>query len=67
MADNNITLAQVQGLIKGVVFPTVKPNLIDYAQNHGAPQYIISVLEKLPDKEYQGQSDIIDEVIKKII
>ena len=57
-------LPQVQELLKGIQFPVGKQTLIDKASGMGASDTIMSVLQKLPDKQYQSQSEVEDELGK---
>ncbi|AUT02331.1 hypothetical protein CLI64_19125 [Nostoc sp. CENA543] len=50
---------QIQKHLKGVDYPANKQDLIQHAQQKGADQNIISLLEKLPeDEEYDTPTDV---------
>jgi len=39
---------------KGIKFPSSKNELVNSFKNNNAPKEIISVIEKLPDKNYNS-------------
>ena len=45
---------------KGVEFPCSKQELIDFAEEHSAPERIIEMLDKLPDKEYESIMQVVE-------
>ena len=50
---------EIQKHLKGVDYPADKQELIQHARQQGADQEIISLLEKLPDKEeYENPADL---------
>lgn len=50
---------QIQKHLKGVDYPASKQELIQHAQQQGADQKIISLLEQLPeDEEYENPTDV---------
>ena len=60
------SLPQVQEFLKKIQYPIGKQTLIDKASGMGANDTIMSVLQKLPDKQYQSQSEVEDELGKVI-
>jgi phage tail tape-measure protein len=63
-ATSSVSAATVAKVLSGVDFPKNKGELSDYAQKHmtdvevADPQRIISVIESLPDREYQNMADV---------
>jgi hypothetical protein len=63
-ATSSVSAAAVAKVLSGVDFPKNKGELSDYAQKHmtdvevADPQRIISVIESLPDREYQNMADV---------
>ena len=63
-ATSSVSAAAVAKVLSGVDFPKNKGELSDYAQKHmtdvevADPQCIISVIESLPDREYQNMADV---------
>lgn len=46
----NVSPAQIQKFLSGMEYPARKRDLIEHAQDRGAPQEVISTLKHLPDK-----------------
>ena len=63
-ATTSVSATTVAKVLSGVDFPKNKGELRDYAQKHmtvvevADPQRIISVIDSLPDREYQNMADI---------
>lgn len=51
---------KIAGLLRQVHFPITKPELVEYAEEHNAPEKVVQVLEKLPDKVYQSASHVLE-------
>jgi hypothetical protein len=49
---------QLQKHLKGMDYPASKENLIQHAKKNGADQDVCSVLEQLPDEEYETPADV---------
>jgi hypothetical protein len=49
---------QLQKHLKGIDYPVNKENLIKHAKGHGADDKVISVLNQLPDKEFETPADV---------
>lgn len=58
MAESNISMADVQAVLSGLEFPVKKQDVVDYATQHGASEDIISILDQLPDHDYNGPRDV---------
>ena len=57
MADK-VTPIEVQKHLKGIDYPASKEDIIDYAEQQGAGEEIISLLEKIPDEEYETPAEL---------
>jgi hypothetical protein len=63
-ATSSVSAATVAKVLSGVDFPKNKGHLRDYAQKHmkdvgvADPQRILSVIDSLPDQEYQNMADV---------
>jgi len=63
-ATTSVSATTVAKVLSGVDFPKNKGELRDYAQKHmtdvevAEPQSIISVIDSLPDREYQNMADV---------
>ena len=53
---------QLQKHLKGVDYPASKEQLIEHAQKQGADENAISVLQQLPDEEYESPTDVSEAV-----
>ncbi len=49
---------QLQKHLKGVDYPASKQELIEHAKHLGADKDALSVLEQLPDEEYETPADV---------
>lgn len=50
---------QIMKFAKGIKFPSSKSDLVNSFKNSKAPKEIISVIEKLPDKNYNSPQDLL--------
>lgn len=62
MSDQNPI--EVQKHLSGVDYPVTRRQLVDKARENGASDDIVSALEKLPDREYNGPNAVSAEVSK---
>ncbi|MFQ4146269.1 DUF2795 domain-containing protein [Chlorogloeopsis sp. ULAP02] len=53
---------QLQKHLKGVDYPANKQQLIERAKQQGADENAISVLQQIPDQEYQTPTDVSEAV-----
>jgi hypothetical protein len=49
---------QLQKHLKGIDYPVNKKDLIQHAKKNGADQDICSILEQLPDEQYETPTDV---------
>ncbi|KAM3099235.1 DUF2795 domain-containing protein [Phormidesmis sp. 146-35] len=49
---------EVQKHLKGIDYPVDKENLLKHLQQNGADEDLQSVLEELPDEEYETAADV---------
>lgn len=56
--------AIVEKYLGGVHYPSEKKNLVNNAQNKDAPDDVMDLLNKLPDKTYNSPIDITKEIGK---
>lgn len=64
MASNVGVASMVQKFLQGINFPANKQDIISKAQQHGADNNVTSMLQKLPDRVFQSQDDLMNEVNK---
>src|SRR5262245_13194910 len=55
--DENIRLAAIERSLTGVKFPANKNDLVEHAVEHGAPSYVVNVLQQLQTPEFGGSND----------
>ena len=53
--DAPVNLLEV---LDGVTLPATKPDLVDYAQNHGASEEVLDQIRAMPDEIYNSIKDI---------
>lgn len=49
---------ELQKHLKGMDYPASKQDLVQHAQDQGADQNIRSMLEQLPDEQYETPADV---------
>ncbi|WNZ26048.1 DUF2795 domain-containing protein [Leptolyngbya sp. NK1-12] len=49
---------ELQKYLKGMNYPASKDDLIDHAEEQGADDDILDLLEQLPDEEYETPTDV---------
>jgi len=49
---------QLQKHLKGVDYPASKQDLVKHAKQQGADKDALSVLEQLPDEQYETPADV---------
>ncbi len=54
----------IETFLKGIDYPASKEDIIDHAKSMSAPDDIIRVLNRLPDRQYQFLNDVEREVNK---
>lgn len=57
MADK-VTPIDIQKHLKGMDYPANKQGIIDHAKEQGAGKEIASLLEQIPDEEYETPADV---------
>jgi len=58
----NTSTVDLQRYLGNVTYPANKQDLIKTAKDHKAPQEVMSLLQGLPDKEYEDFTEISEEV-----
>ena len=58
--------AQIQKYLGGVDYPATKQDLLKHAQQEGADEAVLSMLQQLPEQTYQRPADV-SEALGKII
>jgi hypothetical protein len=50
--------------LKGLSFPVRKEDLVTHARMNRADPNVVTVFERLPDREYSGEEDVLKEYRK---
>ena len=58
MSKSSIHLHVVQDYLNGVDYPCDKQDLIEFAEDQDAPDYVLEILEQIPEREYQSAGDV---------
>jgi len=62
--SGHVSPAIVEKYLAGMHYPAEKKNLVDKAQDKGAPNDVMNLLNKLPNKTYKSPIDITKEIGK---
>ncbi len=57
---------QIMKYAKGINFPTSKQKLVSAFRDNNAPKEILSVIDNLPDKDYNSPQDLISALSGKL-
>ena len=49
---------EIEKYLKGFDYPAAKEDLVRHAQGQGAPGDVLEILNKLPEGEYVGPTDV---------
>jgi hypothetical protein len=49
---------ELQKYLKGMNYPASKDDLIEHAEEQGADDEILDLLEQIPDEEYDAPTDV---------
>lgn len=64
MSEVRVSPAQIEKYLKGIDFPSSKQSLINHAKQNNAPDDVMQLLQRMPDKEYGSAADIAREIGK---
>ncbi len=53
---------QVQKALGGMNYPARKQDIVEHAREKGADENVMSALEQIPDREYDGPSGVQKEI-----
>jgi Protein of unknown function (DUF2795) len=56
----NFDPGQLNQLLSHVPYPIGKAHLVQFAQQHGANEQIMRLLERLPEKTFNSQQEVQD-------
>lgn len=55
---NKINPIQIQNLLRGVPYPANKNDIVNYAQDSGAGEEILQVLQAMPGERFNDTNDV---------
>jgi hypothetical protein len=64
MRTPHVGASQVTMYLKNIDFPTDKRKIVDMAKSNGAPETVMQMLNKLPDKQYTRSNELEQEFSK---
>lgn len=53
-----VSMGEVQEYLGGIDYPADKNKLVNHAKQRGAPQEVVSLLNKIPDSDYGTPIDV---------
>ncbi len=56
--SEKVSAAQIQVYLKGIDYPVNKTQLTQHAQSRGAPDNVMSFLNRLPERQYNVPTDV---------
>jgi hypothetical protein len=62
--SGHVSPAIVEKYLGGMHYPAEKRNLVDNAQNKGAPSDVMDLISKFPERTYNSPIDITKEIGK---
>lgn len=54
--------AKIQGCLKGAHYPSNKEDLVNLARKNSAPEDVMTILNRISDKEYSSPANLMKEV-----
>lgn len=54
----SVSPAYVQKFLSGMDYPASKQEIIDHAKKNNADQDVISILQQIPDQQYNSAADV---------
>ena len=61
LRSEKVSAAQIQVYLKGMHYPANRQTLVDHARQMGAPENVMSFMERLPEREYRYPTDVEQE------
>lgn len=53
-----VTPIEIQKFLKGVDYPAAKEDLVQHAEDQGADENVLSILEEIADQEYETPAEV---------
>ncbi|MBI2868769.1 MAG: DUF2795 domain-containing protein [Chloroflexi bacterium] len=61
LRSSKVSAAQIQVYLKGIDYPVNKQQLVSHAKSNGAPENVMSFLNRLPERQYSFPTDVEQE------
>jgi hypothetical protein len=61
MAQQKVSASELQLYLKGIRYPADKQKLMEIARGNGAPENVVSVINRLPEKTYGRANEVQQE------
>jgi hypothetical protein len=58
MAEDKLNPAEAQEFLAGMNYPADRDEIVKHAESSGADRNVITFLERLPNREYDGPTDV---------
>ncbi len=65
MNFGNFDFGQITQVLSSASFPVTKAQLIQHARSFGANEQVLGMLEMVPDKVFDSQQEILDNIKEK--
>ena len=62
MANEKVNPIQVQKFLKGIDYPASKEDVLETARRNKADDNVLSTLERIPDREYEGPTGVTEAI-----
>lgn len=56
--SQKVSASQIQLYLKGMDYPSGKKGIVDKAKSNGAPDNVLSFLNRLPEKQYTRPNEV---------
>ncbi len=58
LQSQKVSAAQIQVYLKGIDYPVNKEQLVQHSKSHGAPDNVMSFMNRLPERQYNVPTDV---------
>ena len=52
----------LKSILRGVIYPTTKERIIEVAEQNGADEFTLTILDDVGESSYFGLLDLVDEI-----
>jgi len=59
--SQKVSAAQLQVYLKGINYPADRNKVVQTAKNNGAPENVMSFINRLPERQYTRPTDVEEE------